>query len=462
MNMSKIELLVAAGPLSGRRFAVPEAGLRLGRSSSCEMSIADPALSRNHCLFEIREESLWVTDLASANGTFVNGRELGAESVRLAPGDVVTAGDTEVKVVAAGDAEVMVGEAGDAEVKDVAAEANDAPAVDLGFGRDETVEGEAADEGAAPRPNVLRLVLWGVAGLAVLAAAYMIVGVPPQGSDEPAAAKPIVEEEPPNAGKLVAIAFEKVQASPEGIYRFALDYGADGTLSAVVDDVPKANRHVEKSVRLAPAKMERLEHLFKDAALYALEPVYSQPALRAGEQRTTRLKVVRTVHVFETCVENMQEPETLRDVREQLEAFAKNELGIWGIDKSVDELKAMSAEARRTGDAKWTERDVQHGNLAQAIAAYDEAVMLLGTVTPKPDGYDALIARIREAKEELDRRYRDQCFRADRAINLKDWPTALAELRVLCDLVPDERDPRHAEANAKLLDVEARQKGGKK
>ena len=452
MNMSKLELLVAAGPLSGRRFAVPEAGLRLGRSSSCEMSIADPALSRNHCLFEMREGALWVTDLASANGTFVNGTELGAESAPLAVGDVVTAGDTEVKVVTAGEAETKVAEV----------EANDAPAVDLGFGHDETAEGEAVDEGtAASRPNVLRLVLWGVAGLAVLAAAYMIVGVPPQGGDEPAA-KPIVEEEPPNAGKLVAIAFEKVQASPEGIYRFALDYGADGTLSAVVDDVPTANRHVEKSVRLAPAKTERLEQLFKDAALYALESTYVQPALRAGEQRTTRLKVVRTAYVFETCVENMQEPETLRDVREQLEAFAKNELGIWGIDKSVDELKAMSAEARRTGDAKWEERDVRHGNLAQAIAAYDEAVMLLGTVTPKPDGYDALTARIREAKEELDRRYRDQCFRADRAINLKDWTTALAELRVLCDLVPDERDPRHAEANAKLLDVEARQKGGKK
>ena len=461
MNMSKLELVVAAGPLSGRRFAVPEAGLRLGRSSSCEISIADPSLSRNHCLFEMREGALWVTDLASINGTLVNGKNLGSESARLAAGDVVTVGDSEVQVVASGDAEAQVVTVGDAEAQAVEATANDAPAVDLGLGRDEAAEDEAVEEGAAPRPNVLRLVLWGVAGLAVLAAAYMIAGVPPQGGDEPAA-KPIVEVEPPNSGKLVAIAFEKVQASSEGIYRFALDYGADGTLSAVVDDVPKANRHVEKSVRLAPAKMERLEQLFKDAALYALESTYVQPALRAGEQRTTRLKVVRTVHVFETCVANMQEPETLRDVREQLEAFAKNELGIWGIDKSVDELKAMSAEARRTGDAKWTERDVQHGNLAQAIAAYDEAVMLLGTVTPKPDGYDALIARIREAKEELDRRYRDQCFRADRAINLKDWTTALAELRVLCDLVPDERDPRHAEANAKLLDVEARQKGGKK
>ena len=88
--------------------------------------------------------------------------------------------------------------------------------------------------------------------------------------------------------------------------------------------------------------------------------------------------------------------------------------------------------------------------------------MLLETVNPKPAGYESLLERQREAMAELDRRYREQCFRADKAINLKDWTTALSELRILCDLVPDDRDPRHAEANAKLLDVEARQKEGRK
>ena len=37
---------------------------------------------------------------------------------------------------------------------------------------------------------------------------------------------------------------------------------------------------------------------------------------------------------------------------------------------------------------------------------------------------------------------------------------ARRELRILCDMVPDERDPRHAEASAKLIDVENRQKKG--
>ena len=46
------EILVVQGLLKGSRFTVPEIGLRLGRSSTCEISIPDPALSRNHCLFE--------------------------------------------------------------------------------------------------------------------------------------------------------------------------------------------------------------------------------------------------------------------------------------------------------------------------------------------------------------------------------------------------------------------------
>ena len=157
-------------------------------------------------------------------------------------------------------------------------------------------------------------------------------------------------------------------------------------------------------------------------------------------------------------METAPEPETLREVREQFEDFVKNELGIWGVDKPVEELLALSEAAARAGNASWEERDVRHGNLARAIRSYEEAVSLLATVDPKPAEYASLMARLRMARAELDARYREQCFRADRAINLKDWTAALAELRILREMVPSEDDPRHAEATAKLLDVEARQK----
>ena len=68
----EFEIHVTEGPLKGRNFAVSAEGLRLGRLSACEISIPDPALSRTHCLFEAHDDALWVTDLASANGTVVN------------------------------------------------------------------------------------------------------------------------------------------------------------------------------------------------------------------------------------------------------------------------------------------------------------------------------------------------------------------------------------------------------
>ncbi len=431
------EIMVVAGPLKGRRFTVSASGLRLGRSSSCEISISDPALSRNHCLIEVRDSTLFITDLASANGTSVNGVEMGADSVELKVADEIAAGDSRLKVVSADQAESVV---------------------DLGLGQD---EGAPEDEAPA-KPDGKRLVTWAIAALSVLGAAYMIMD-DGAATDKPAAkAPPVTALESPSSGRLVAVRLEKLQASGAGIYRFALEYDR-GVLKVSVDDVPKSNRHVAKEMQLKPEKVERLEALFANDDFYRLERAYAGSPLKPGELKSVRLRTVRALGVFEVAVENAQEPDTLRDVRERLEAFAKNELGIWGIDKSVEELKVMSRDARRLGNAKWEERDVENGNLARAIIAYEEAVMLLDTVNPKPADYESLLERIREARAELDRRYRDQCFVADKAINLKDWPTALVELRRLCELVPDERDERHAQANAKLLDVEARQKkGGRK
>ena len=66
------------GPLAGRRFEVGPGGFRLGRSSTCDIHVPDEELSRNHCLFEAAGPTgLRVTDLASANGTIVNGEPIG-------------------------------------------------------------------------------------------------------------------------------------------------------------------------------------------------------------------------------------------------------------------------------------------------------------------------------------------------------------------------------------------------
>ena len=99
------ELEIASGALAGKRFAVPPGGLRLGRSSSNDICIPDEELSRNHCLFEaVGEDGIRLTDLASANGTSLNGRALDSAPADLKVGDVISVGSTILHVVAVGGA----------------------------------------------------------------------------------------------------------------------------------------------------------------------------------------------------------------------------------------------------------------------------------------------------------------------------------------------------------------------
>ena len=106
---------------------------------------------------------------------------------------------------------------------------------------------------------------------------------------------------------------------------------------------------------------------------------------------------------------------------------------------------------------------MNHGNLAAAIAAYKEAIFYLETVNPKPEGAAEALEGERRASAELDKRYADQRFRADKALNLSQWETARNELLVILEMVPDRRDDRNRDARSKLLSAEGylKKKGGR-
>jgi len=74
-------------------YALPEgANVTVGRVSQCEIHIDDQAVSRRHCTLEVRGANLVVTDLSSANGTFVNERSV--KSFSAQPGDLIRVGST--------------------------------------------------------------------------------------------------------------------------------------------------------------------------------------------------------------------------------------------------------------------------------------------------------------------------------------------------------------------------------
>ncbi|MDX2009431.1 MAG: sigma 54-interacting transcriptional regulator [Myxococcaceae bacterium] len=68
----------------------------LGHSRACDVVVADPRVSRRHASLELRDGGLWVKDLDSTNGTWVNGLRLGA--AWLSGGERLEVGSTSFTV----------------------------------------------------------------------------------------------------------------------------------------------------------------------------------------------------------------------------------------------------------------------------------------------------------------------------------------------------------------------------
>ncbi len=101
---SPAELVISAGPVSGRRLDVGHE-LVLGRAVDGGGRLTeDSELSRRHARVTRDDRGrLAIEDLGSANGTFVNGRRISAR-VQLNAGDSVKVGATTLDVVQAGSA----------------------------------------------------------------------------------------------------------------------------------------------------------------------------------------------------------------------------------------------------------------------------------------------------------------------------------------------------------------------
>ncbi len=87
-------LRLRTGPNAGKVYEVRRA-LRIGRHPYNEVSLPDLSVSRYHCWLTILEGTVWIEDLASANGTLVNGARV-VDRVPLRPGDGVRIGETDL------------------------------------------------------------------------------------------------------------------------------------------------------------------------------------------------------------------------------------------------------------------------------------------------------------------------------------------------------------------------------
>ena len=417
-----VNLIVESGPVKGCEVSVPGGGVRIGRSSRNDFSIDDPALSRFQCrLFFKPGEGLWLSDLGSVNGTLLNGKEV--QEQRIHPGDEVVLGETTLRVLS-----------------DEAPETT-TPAVDLGL-----------HKGAAGTtlPAARRRLLWAAAAMVLVA---VLAWVP--WGDLAARIKLLISKPPePTVVRTalpgVELSFERVEATASNIFRYALEV-RDNRLRVQVDDLAR-DRHVRREKKVAPELLQNLGHSFETSGFFDLLEDYS--GIAPGVYETTDIAVTLGAKTRRVRVANHIEPESFIAARTAIEEFGKNELGLAALAIEPAELVDRARQALLQGQKLYDEREVSYGNLYGAIRSFKETEWYLETIEPKPDFYGEALSRKTDCEHELQKRYDDLWFIAERAVKLRDWKEAARQLRVIGEMIPDRSDDRNANAYKNLVDVE--------
>ncbi|CAN5899713.1 hypothetical protein BH23ACT8_BH23ACT8_06170 [soil metagenome] len=89
-------VVTSEGPLRGHVLTVEGDECVLGRRDGSDLQLSDPHVSRAHAVVRKQSGAIWVEDLGSTGGTFVNGGQVqGAHALKH--GDVVRFGTVETR-----------------------------------------------------------------------------------------------------------------------------------------------------------------------------------------------------------------------------------------------------------------------------------------------------------------------------------------------------------------------------
>lgn len=97
----RAHLIVLAGASLGQMFRVEQSETVIGRSADAAIRLDDDGVSRRHARIVQHENQVWIEDLESANGTYVN--ESRVERYLLRDGDKIQMGSTTILKFTYGD-----------------------------------------------------------------------------------------------------------------------------------------------------------------------------------------------------------------------------------------------------------------------------------------------------------------------------------------------------------------------
>jgi hypothetical protein len=95
----RFALRFISGKYQGGEFPLyPDREILVGRSSDLDMVLVEDMVSRKHAKITVTEDQIFIQDLGSTNGSFVNGEKI--RRARLKEGDRILIGTSIIKVVA--------------------------------------------------------------------------------------------------------------------------------------------------------------------------------------------------------------------------------------------------------------------------------------------------------------------------------------------------------------------------
>ena len=128
--------------------------------------------------------------------------------------------------------------------------------------------------------------------------------------------------------------------------------------------------------------------------------------------------------------------------------------GLVALALPPEKLRQLAAEAYQLANDLYEAKNVQHDNLWNSMRAYKDVVIHLRTLDPKPDYYDDAIVKYGTCRNEIQERFENNLYQADRAITLRDWEMAVRYLKMIRAQIPDRGDDRNDSARQKLLEAE--------
>jgi pSer/pThr/pTyr-binding forkhead associated (FHA) protein len=93
--VARLRVIEGADP-KGKTFDLSEE-VTVGRASGCQVALTDPTVSQLHARIFRRDGKLYVEDLGSSNGTFVNRKKV-SSAAALRRGDRIALGSTVLEV----------------------------------------------------------------------------------------------------------------------------------------------------------------------------------------------------------------------------------------------------------------------------------------------------------------------------------------------------------------------------